>query len=351
MTLTSFVLPLFTFRYLSSLLSTYFHILYKNRACLVNISVPARKPFVTHLVFMFVRSPRHRIEISLTAGSPSGSVKPTPIPRVCIPSNSVHNNQYVTCRLWSELCLNALYFFPFFFRSVDVSLSFGARCPYESDCLLTETHVSYSLLRQEFQFVGLLSARLDPQNIFPLGPSLPVSGDCVCEFVEQFQFFTAVHLRLLARAHGVRFTSRTRRDALLDLLRLHTLCSCRSPPVLHFRRSPQPRQNVLLVLLAPPPLRPGPERSRNLRLSNRTSYGRLFDPLDRHPRHCCNVILVRPRVAIPLPAPFFLAARRSPSSPHVHHSSLFNRVCLCFRRAISRYWYDIWVPLYHRSFT
>jgi hypothetical protein len=221
---------------------------------------------------------------------------------------------------------------------MDVSLSFGARCPYESDCLLTETHVSYSLLRQEFQFVGLLSARLDPQNIFPLGPSLPVSGDCVCEFVEQFQFFTAVHLRLLARAHGVRFTSRTRRDALLDLLRLHTLCSCRSPPVLHFRRSPQPRQNVLLVLLAPPPLRPGPERSRNLRLSNRTSYGRLFDPLDRHPRHCCNVILVRPRVAIPLPAPFFLAARRSPSSPHVHHSSLFNRVCLCFRRAISRYW-------------
>jgi hypothetical protein len=78
-------------------------------------------------------------------------------------------------------------------------------------------HVSYSLLWQEFQFVGLLSARLDPQNIFPLGPSLPVSGDCVCEFVEQFQFFTVVHLCLLARTHAVQFTSRTRRNALLTV--------------------------------------------------------------------------------------------------------------------------------------
>jgi hypothetical protein len=46
----------------------------------------------THLVFLFVRSPRQCIEMSLTAGNPSDSEQPTPIPRVHHLSNSVHGS-------------------------------------------------------------------------------------------------------------------------------------------------------------------------------------------------------------------------------------------------------------------
>lgn len=38
------------------------------------------------------------------------------------------------------------------------------------------------------------------------------------------------------------------------------------------------------------------------------------------------------------------------SSYAVRHSSLFDRVCLCFCRALSYYLWVLWVPLYRRSF-
>jgi hypothetical protein len=125
---------------------------------------------ITHFVFMFVRSPRHHIEISLTAGSPSDSVEPTPIPRVRIPSNSVHNNQYVTCRLWSELCLNALSFFPFISRSVDVSLSFGVQRPYESDCLLMETMLVIVYCGKNFSSLACCPRASILRTSFPSDP-------------------------------------------------------------------------------------------------------------------------------------------------------------------------------------
>jgi len=143
---------------------------------------------------------------------------------------------------------------------VDDAVALEVRVACESDTPLTETHVSYSLLRQEFKFVGVQSDAVDPQTLFPRGATLLVLGSRVCDLVEQFQFLTTAHLRLLARTHGLQFTSRYRRNALSDLLRLHRQCSCHNM-VLLFRRIMHICPNERVVHLVPPL---GPDRVAEL---------------------------------------------------------------------------------------
>lgn len=99
--------------------------------------------------------------------------------------------------------------------------------------------------------MGLQTDELQTRAIYPTGTFLPVLVERVWELVEHFQFLTMAHLRSLALAHGLSFTSRFRRDGLVNLLRLHRQCGCMRT-IWTFRQIGRPRQNVQVVHLTDP---------------------------------------------------------------------------------------------------
>jgi hypothetical protein len=136
-------------------------------------------------------------------------------------------------------------------RCVAVVHPRGTRTLHDADEHLTDSQVSHDLLRRDFEFLHLDPNEQDLRTVYPRGPLLPLYVSRVCELVEQFQFFTCKQLRVLASAHGLPYTARSRRPLLLDLLRLHRDCSC-LPIYLVFHRTTRPRWNVRLVQLSPP---------------------------------------------------------------------------------------------------
>ncbi|KAH0831255.1 hypothetical protein J3R83DRAFT_13888 [Lanmaoa asiatica] len=129
----------------------------------------------------------------------------------------------------------------------------GVRIPCHSEERLMKSHISYRLLREEFQFLELQLGGWEHLSVFPQGLLLPIFAQDISEMVEEFQFFTRPHLHCLTRAHGLSFTLRYCRDALLDLLRFHRNCRCASVYMV-FKRLLHSRQNVRVIHLAEPHL-------------------------------------------------------------------------------------------------